>query len=101
MKNNQLNTFQAAITAGVEWIRTPNNAPLRESDLPACATSDTADAFLIAIWGIYWGHGEIEAIRRSRGHSWCVVFSRSVAMLLTVCNPTDHRDGVQLVLNRT
>lgn len=96
MKKNQVDRFREAITAGVNWIRGLDAPPLRQS-LPYCATSDSADAFLIAAWGIYWGRGEIEAIRRSRGHSWRVIFKNSLELAVSVSNPYDHREGIQII----
>lgn len=94
---NQITEWAPTIKAGADWYygNTSEKPSLKEA-LPAIATSDTADAFLISAWGLYHGFGAITAIRKSRGYSWKVEFKSCHSFVVSVSNPYDHRAGVTI-----
>lgn len=94
---NQLSEYADTVKAGSAWYYGDTSSkPTLKQALPAIATSNTADAFLISAWGLYHGFGPITALRKSRGYTWRVEFRSCEAFVVSVVNPYDHREGVKI-----
>ena len=91
---NQEDYLQIA-KIGATWCLTPG-APDTKDAMPYLATSNNADAWIIGAWCQYHTGG-IQAIRKSRGHSWLVHDRMHNVLRVNVMAPYDHRDGVVVV----
>lgn len=98
-KGNQIAEYREIVQAGRQWLVTPSSdgKPSFKAALPAYPTSNAADAFLIGAWLQYWGMGECDYLRKSRGYTWRVVTSRGFSLVVEIVNPLDWREGVATI----